>query len=762
MPRHKTRGSTTPPATVAARRTDRLAARELLLLVLASCLPILFWRRTAEVFEVPKAALLLSVSLLLAAHALAAAVARLAEEGAATWHRGVFSRAAGALRRDPLAAAILIFLASSLASTLTSPSPAMSAFGAPESRGGLWTALATATVYFVSARLAGDTDRLARLAAAVSIGAAVSSGYALVQILGLDPWDWGRIATYRGQGRAFGTLGQPNLLAAYLLTALPLIVWLASRTRGAQRIGLGAVGAMSLLAIIASLSRGAWIGLVAGGLVWAALRFGVAGRFPVAAGGGGASPSGARPFPAAIPIVALALATVALISFTASIRDPLLERFRELGTLRAPSSQSRLYLWRAGLQMFADHPVLGVGTDAFSAAFPRYRTTGYWRVEWGATPLKAHSEPINLLATQGAFGGAAALLVVLASAWAILRAVRSPSPGVRNGACAAGAALAGFAVQDLFGFTVVSTGALAAALAGWIAAAAPLRPRPVEGHPGTHRERPARGRSVAWVVYAGAAAAMLPLVLRPLGAELALQSAELAPPGREDRIHSLERGAALAPWDVRAPIRLNRAFLDAAEQVSDDSLRRRLVALARAAGERATRVGPWDGYAWLAFAQALAAQCALVPPDATIEAARTAFLEARRRDPANAMLLTREAELFIGLGRPDLGHPPAMRALQLYPGIAGPLGLLGYLALSQNRNADGVDTLQIAVGRDWLGERFAEASAWSNLSVGYIRLGQAERSLEAARRALAIEPDHADARENLAVAERALRRATPQ
>src|SRR5258705_6659173 len=149
----------------------------------------------------------------------------------------------------------------------------------------------------------------------------------------------------------------------------------------------------------------------------------------------------------------------------------LAERVRQITSLSAPTTQSRIQIWRAGLRMAHDHPLLGVGLDAFGILFPRYRTAEYWRIEWGRTPNKAHNEPIQILATQGAVGAATTVLVLVFAVLAIRKAAARSDGGVRAGAIAAGASLVAFAAQDLASFTVVALGSLAAALAGWLTSA---------------------------------------------------------------------------------------------------------------------------------------------------------------------------------------------------------------------------------------------------------------------------------------------------
>ncbi len=367
--------------------------QEIVLLALLALVPVTFSRVTQECFEIPQAALLATGSLLLLWRGLASELTVVSRPGPGGYLRSAWGRLRSWIARDPVGAAILLFLASAVASTLTSPNPAQSLHGVPDSTAGLITAISTASVYFAARSIArGHPAVLARFARAAGLASAITSGYALIQLAGLDPLVWGRTATYEGEVRIFGTLGHPNMLGAYLAMTVPLTVWLSIRARGSgERILWALVATTSAIVIAATLSRGAWIGLAAAGLAWGALSLLVQGRPGV--------PRGAKRssrVPAAVLASLLLIAAAGVVFARTPMGSHLAERVHQIASMSAPTTQSRLYIWRAGMRMAADHPWVGVGLDAFGTAFPRYRTAGYWRIELGGTPNKAHNEAIDI------------------------------------------------------------------------------------------------------------------------------------------------------------------------------------------------------------------------------------------------------------------------------------------------------------------------------------------------------------------------------
>ena len=80
----------------------------------------------------------------------------------------------------------------------------------------------------------------------------------------------------------------------------------------------------------------------------------------------------------------------------------------------------RLAHWRAGQQMFADHPWLGVGIGNYGTAYDDYASP-HWYLPLG----HAHNVFINFLAEVGAVGFAAFIVFWLGVAWLAGRAVAS-------------------------------------------------------------------------------------------------------------------------------------------------------------------------------------------------------------------------------------------------------------------------------------------------------------------------------------------------
>ena len=559
---------------------------------------------------------------------------------------------------------------------------------------------------------------------------------------------WGRTATFGGGMRIFATLGHPNHLGAYLGMTVPLMIWLAVRARGGfEGWAWILVATLSVLVLAATLSRGAWIGLAAGGAAWALLHLGNRRRAQSLPRGRDLSRS--VRVTAALAVSLLVFGASAFLLRHSPIGANLLTRVHEIASFRAPTTQSRLHIWRTGIRMARDHPVAGVGLDAFGTAFPRYRPSEYWKVEWGFTPTKAHNEAVQILATQGVPGAVAGLLVVLCAGYAVWRCVRHGAPAVRAGAIPAGASLVVFFIQDLTSFTVVASGALAAALAGWLSAASP------RAQPKVAETRLLKSGIKPWALLV-AGIPMLALfgqvVIIPIRAQIAeavaLQTRTESPAHSE----ALRYAASLAPWNSTYQNSLGISFLTQALAEGTQTFRRGLLRDARAAEERAIRIEPQNGYYYSNLGRIEAAQMALKPPDASVQDVRSAFAQAVARDSVNAEIMDQAGQTLIELNLVREGRGWIIRSASTYPGLAQPLAILGSQALAQNRWVDAADTLTLAIRGVWWSDDAARAVTATNLSSADLALGRNEDARRAAEMALAIEPTNRVAQENRKVA----------
>ncbi len=212
-------------------------------------------------------------------------------------------------------------------------------------------------------------------------------------IYGLRQWIFGAepLATwvdaeseFAGTTRVYSFLNNPNLLAGFLLPAIPLsAVGTLHWRRGSVKLVSGIACVASLACLLLTYSRGALIGLTVMAIVLAAL---------LAWWWRQRLPQGALP--------GIAIATVgglaALVTGVPSLRKRALSIFSGRGD---SSNNFRLNVWSSVLEMIRDRPLLGIGpgNKAFNAVYPFYQRSNF-------SALGAYSVPLELCVETGVVG----------------------------------------------------------------------------------------------------------------------------------------------------------------------------------------------------------------------------------------------------------------------------------------------------------------------------------------------------------------------
>lgn len=251
-----------------------------------------------------------------------------------------------------------------------------------------------------------------------------------------------------------------GLAQAYVCGARPAFLpetWLAEicthpeRVRGPFSIymtfgGVLLLGAIFFLAYLANVSwRGAWWMLPAGAVTVAALAFTYSRNawLGFAAGTLGLVATGRRTARLLVTLLAVTLVVAAVSP------GPLRDRVRSMANLQDETIRDRVAMWRSGLQMIADHPLLGVGPGQVRAWYQHYRRPEAVRPSTG----HLHNSPIQIGAERGlpALGVWVWLWVVFfREGRRILGRIGRDRPRERALVCASLGGVAGFLVAGLF------------------------------------------------------------------------------------------------------------------------------------------------------------------------------------------------------------------------------------------------------------------------------------------------------------------------
>ena len=209
--------------------------------------------------------------------------------------------------------------------------------------------LESSLFYLLLREVPQDKGELWRIVDGLVAAAVIVSLYGLFQYFFTAD-----VITVEGVRRIRGVYSSPNNLSLFLGRVLPLI--LAVSLFGAarhRRLAYGAASLPMVVCLFLTFSRGAWLlGVPVAVLFLGLMR-------------------GRRAFGAALGGVGVAI--LALLPLAG------LERITSLLSTQEGTTQRRLALWKAALQMIRDHPLFGVGLDNFLYQYPRYMLPEAWQ-----------------------------------------------------------------------------------------------------------------------------------------------------------------------------------------------------------------------------------------------------------------------------------------------------------------------------------------------------------------------------------------------
>lgn len=255
---------------------------------------------------------------------------------------------------------------------------------------------------------------------------------------------WGIDASYWVQdvrSRVFSTLGQPNWLAAYLAMLIPFLFsfYLATQKR-LITAGLLIVSLLFYTTFIFTYSRGGNLGLAAALLIW----LGLLGWKKIKVH--------------KLKLISLGTGLIIITTLFASSLTPRIfgaAPHHTVEDLQAgdQTATTRLIVWQGSLNIFLHQPLLGTGPETFGEAFYQYRPVAMNEIsDFDFLFNKAHNEYLNYLATTGLVG-TLSYLALLINFFILAFKIHRKTGAILIAASIS--SVAGYLIQNVFGFTVI-------------------------------------------------------------------------------------------------------------------------------------------------------------------------------------------------------------------------------------------------------------------------------------------------------------------
>lgn len=231
--------------------------------------------------------------------------------------------------------------------------------------------------YFLVKTMFRSEKYVKRALYAVSLTAAVVSVIGIVEyFIGSPSAIWQDATLFASiRGRVVSTFENPNVLAEFLIFAIPISLSLFAAAKSArEKFAALLSSALGLVCLILTWSRGAWIGLIVSGVF--TLLF-IGHKWLVGA------------------TLALPLGVTGVMYLSTNV----ISRLTSITNFSDSSTSYRIGIWKSTLAMLKDTFFygIGVGSGAFDAVFPYYALSGITRAE------HAHSLYLQITAETGVF-----------------------------------------------------------------------------------------------------------------------------------------------------------------------------------------------------------------------------------------------------------------------------------------------------------------------------------------------------------------------
>jgi O-antigen ligase/tetratricopeptide (TPR) repeat protein len=305
-------------------------------------------------------------------------------------------------------------------STIFSVAPLVSLFGSNSNFMGVITRVCFFICFLgLIIGIGKNEERLLKLLWGIAITGGLVSAYAILQFFGLDLFAPVSLYTFQTSLgsviRVCASIGHSNYLGNFLLYIAPVSIGLALATnKKKERLFAIIITALSLLAIVLSVARGAWVGLIVGIICFVILELKYAPSKQIWNG------KNLLRYAAIFLLISSALAGV--IAFAPASRT-IKERVQALLTQGVQSS-GRVLLWRDSLKMLPRFALTGYGTEGFRKAFLAYKSRQVAKLSQPDNNESSHNSYLDALLSHGILGLALYIALIISTLSLFLRARR--------------------------------------------------------------------------------------------------------------------------------------------------------------------------------------------------------------------------------------------------------------------------------------------------------------------------------------------------
>jgi O-antigen ligase len=229
------------------------------------------------------------------------------------------------------------------------------------------------------------------------------SVFGILKRFGINPFPWWEYPELPHGNRLTATFGNPNHIAGYLEMALPVIIGLLlTGVAAGKRVLVLCLIFITLMALVLTLSRGAWFGALVGLFCMAMCL--VRDRHFV--------------HKRVILGLVAGLVAVGLIVLSSTTVVERISTVTQEGV--EPNLGARVVVWGRTVDIIRDYPVLGTGPGTFSTIFTQYQPPGFSTVF-----TMAHNDYLQFISETG-------LPLIGVMAWMLIGLYKKASKKLEN------------------------------------------------------------------------------------------------------------------------------------------------------------------------------------------------------------------------------------------------------------------------------------------------------------------------------------------
>lgn len=400
--------------------------------ILFFLIPLIFYKNTSEIFEFNKIIILYITTLVISL----------------AWIYKSISQQKIIFRRTILDIPFVFYLIILLLSTLLSIDPRTSWFGYySRFNGGFYSQICYIVLYWAGVSNLTKKHVFQILYSAI-IGTLIASILAILEhfnfsfscgVMGLG---WNNSCWVQDvSARVFSTFGQPNWLAAAIITLIP-VSWSFSLEKTKKSIIFYDVTFIFFITLLYTGSRSGLLAVsIEAILFWGIILFKYKKEF-------------SKKFIINIVIITISFLIIRIPNFyNQKVTEP--SKGPALETGGTESATIRKYVWMGAINIFKSYPILGTGPETFAFAFPSFKPQEHnLTSEWDFVYNKSHNEFLNILATTGFLGFFSYLVLVILSFRQLSKSIDLKFKiGLISG-------YLGILITNFFGFSVVYTSLL--------------------------------------------------------------------------------------------------------------------------------------------------------------------------------------------------------------------------------------------------------------------------------------------------------------